>query len=150
MNTMVNATTTATLSEGYELVTKLMKERTTTTPPYQCLGRYGRTHFKDENGKTIYINGMDVMPILKDLSAPATWLFWTLAELRELNSNVCHLRAAVLSSCELNRLKKGYKELKEVQLIIRIKQEYYLINPKVFVPKFEHYESVQKRWDSLT
>lgn len=148
MNSMVNTTTTATLSKGEELITRVVKKKTCATPPFHCLGRYGQTHFVDGHGLKTSVQGMDVMPILKDLSSAGTWLFWTLAISRDIATNVCHLRVASLSSCEINRVKKSYKELKDAQLILRIKPEYYLINPKALLPQFEHYASVVLRWDS--
>jgi len=143
---MINTTTTATLSRSDELITRVVKKKTCPTPPFHGLGRHGITHFVDEHGLKTSVQGMDVMPILKDLSSAATWLFWTLAISRDIATNVCHLRIASLSSCEVNRVKKSYKELKDAQLILRIKPEYYLINPKALLPQFEHYASVALRW----
>jgi len=100
--------------------------------------------------------GLDMFPILEQLSAPATWMWWKLAQLRNETTNVTILRSGELSIYERRKLTKGFKELKTKQLIKRIKREHYLINPNALLPE-ENYKKPDEsnyltcltRWESL-
>jgi len=109
-------------------------------PPFRAYGTHGMTY---QN-----IEGLDVAPIVKDLSKAANHLFWETVERMNTLTNVRIIRGASLSPSEKVKLSKAFTELKSVDLMKRVKREHYMINPKAVI-SFKGYEQAQENWDKL-
>ena len=84
--------------------------------------------------------------ILANLSKVANNMFWTLMQTRKSNTNVCKFQAS--NQTERNRICKAYKELNSLNLVKRVKQNHYMINPKVIVP-LSTYEECKQAYEAL-
>ncbi|MHA3055821.1 hypothetical protein E0H77_06630 [Acinetobacter sp. ANC 4633] len=135
------------LNSGDELVASVTKKRQHHVPPYFAIGRSTFMNYRLEDGSQKVVEGFNMTSILRDLSANATWLFWTLVMERDLNTNIAQFTPIGIS--EKNKVKKGYKELEEAKLIIRVKRQTYLINPKAILPKFQDFAQVYAHWTDL-
>ena len=98
------ATVTASPGEILTVSTDPNKKVKAKIPPYSPIGAAGM-NYKSQ------ISGLDMVPILKDLSPNASWLFWTLADNRSRVNNQAVLEAKTLTKYEKQKLSKGYKEL---------------------------------------
>lgn len=76
----------------------------------------------------------------------ATWLLWRLIKSRDTNTNICVVRGSDLTVAEKARLLKGYKTLFDDNVILRLKREYYLINPNLVLPTNATFESILDSW----
>lgn len=117
------------------------KERNSKIPPYRNFGRAGISKGK--------IEGINASLIFADLSSAATWLFWNLENGRDHQTNISNFQTSNLTQAEKLKLSRGYKELKEKKLVIRVRNQHYLINPKIILPEFKRYEMIQAEWDRI-
>lgn len=85
--------------------------------------------------------------VLKNLSSRANWLFWSLVEKRNIFTNEAPFIAK--DTTESVKISHGYKELKDLKLVCRIKQQLYLINPSVILPKKKYYQIVLTHWNKV-
>ena len=84
--------------------------------------------------------------ILANLSKAANNMFWTLMQTRKSNTNVCKFQAS--NSSERVKVSRAYKELNSLNLVKRVKQNHYMINPKVIVP-LSTYEECKQAYEAL-
>ncbi len=110
-------------------------------PPYANFGREGTS-----SGK---VTGINSALIFADLSKSAAWLFWNLVAVRDYHTNICEFLTSNLTQAEKLKLNRAYKELKEKDLVKRVRNQHYIINPKVILPEFERYTTIQAEWDRL-
>lgn len=134
------------LKVGQHTTTSISRKYQNPTTPDFIIGK------QTMNYSTQKPEGVDFKEEMKKLStnASATWLFWELASRRNYKTNIAVLIAADLTTAELARVKSGYKALKEARLLVRTKQNHYLLNPHVFFPSDEHYSSVKDQWELIT
>jgi len=114
------------------------KKRTHIIPPFQCIGSEGMSKFN--------IQGLDLPPILINISGPAAKYFWQMVMDRDRTTNIVVIRGKDLSKYEKNKLSRIYLELHKADLVRRVKREYYMINPKAVLTKFENFEGCWNRW----
>ncbi len=90
--------------------------------------------------------------ILFDLSSNqnATWLFWLLDLNRDIKTNVAVIEPSSLTEAEVWKLKRGYKVLETLNIVKRIKNKHYLVNPKAIIPLTRCYPDVVNHWFQLT
>lgn len=93
------------------------------------------------------VNSKDMYTILENLSAPATKLFWTFIRTRNEDSN--QVRYLPTNKSERLKLDKAYKELRTLEVIKRVKQGIYLINPSAYLCTASKFEDVKAHWESL-
>lgn len=108
-------------------------------PPFLMFGREGKSAHN--------IKGINLAGLAKTLSPSASWFFWTLVELRDLETNTVRpedLRS--LSATESRRIPRAYKELSGLDLVQRVSKQTYLINPKAVIPKTLNYERIWEKW----
>lgn len=108
-------------------------------PAYTRIGRTGMTGSR--------IQGLNMLKILKNCSGSGGWLFWSLVEKRNVKTNVALLKNADLTRTEQKRLRRAYTELHNLDLVRRIRQNHYLINPKALLPTNETYNTVWTNWE---
>ena len=105
-------------------------------PPFSSIGRKGMSSTKD--------SGFDVHELFLNLSPTATWVFWYIDARRDYKNNLSFIISSSLTAAEKLKLNRAYKELEDKEVLIRIKRETYLINPKVMLP--ENYEATAEKW----
>jgi hypothetical protein len=91
--------------------------------------------------------GMDPMPLLLTINPKAVTFFIKLYTLRNDVTNV--VEYAPRTPAEANSIAKWYKDLVKIKLITRIKPKTYLINPHMFLPRFEFFEPVAEHWKKV-
>jgi hypothetical protein len=84
---------------------------------------------------------------LQNLSTPARWLWWTLVELRDNQTNIAVFKA--VTSKEKQRIIGAYKELYKLDFIQRIKRQHYIVNPSIFVSSQVNIQSIATQWSDL-
>ena len=89
---------------------------------------------------------------LFDLSSNqnATWLFWLLDLNRDIKTNIAVIEPSSLTEAEVWKLKRGYKVLETLNIVKRIKNKHYLVNPKAIIPLTKCYPDVVAHWFQLT
>ena len=114
-------------------------------PPFQAIGRSGMNN-------TAQIEGMEMNKILFNLSSNqnATWLFWLLDLNRNVKNNIAVIEPTSLTDAEVKKLKRGYKALEELNIVKRVKNKHYLVNPKAIIPLAKHYPEVVNHWFEVT
>ena len=96
------------------------------------------------------IFGIDLLRELANSSKAAQWLILKIKDgiAYENNYNpVVKVSSKVLTSTEQQYLAKGYKELKEKNIVKRIKNGHYMINPNALIPP--DYSSAIEIWESV-
>ena len=114
-------------------------------PPFQAIGRSGMNN-------SARIEGMDMGKILLNLSSNqnATWLFWLLVLNRNIKNNIAVIEPSSLTDAEIKKLKRGYKTLEELNIVKRVKNKHYLINPKAVIPDSHYYHVIVDHWLEVT
>lgn len=130
---------------GEEITVKAVKPLYPPKPNYAALGDKGMIHHKKTN---TYMFGFDPIPIFKILSQSATWLWWELVDIRNIDTNVSILRGKNQDPYQKQKISKAYKELASYSLVHRYKREHYLINPSAMLPKFDNFVAVSDKWES--
>lgn len=93
---------------------------------------------------------IDFFDLLKDMTKdPALQLLSSLLKVKDTVTNVALLDSSNMDQVDRNRVSKGYKELKERGIIVRIKRGVYLINPRLSPPYPEFHDTVYLRWLQL-
>ena len=115
------------------------KEEYEPTPPFDRIGA------NTDNG---YIKGFNnLCGVMEDMSSAAGWLFWRLTKLRNQKDNISILKAK--NNLEAKKIAKGYKELAEAKIIIRVKRQHYLFNPRVWFPSIGEFNNVCNDWRQI-
>ena len=83
-------------------------------------------------------NRMSTMDMIRNLTDSEYWLFKLIAEGMDLSTNIATIRGKELSKTEKRRLLRGYKGCRTKDLVRRVKREYYMINPAVFLTKSDN------------
>jgi len=130
------------VKQGQQARIKVSNEYKDILPPYKLIGRNG---INMKHG--IKVDGIDIAPILQNLKTASTWLIWELEQKRNpFNNEAVYIPT---TETEKSRVKAGYKELREVGLVKRIRRGTYILNPKAFIPHpTEEYVTVKNIWDS--
>jgi hypothetical protein len=84
---------------------------------------------------------------MANLSKNATWLIWTLQKDKNKVTNISKFDPK--NQTDKNKVSIGFKELKKLNLLKRIAPKTYLINPELFCPYKNRFDSVKQHWDSL-
>lgn len=90
-----------------------------------------------------------IATIMKELESNAYWLLWSLVEVRDYNTNVAVLNMAGLDAALKQRGVRGYKELRDKKLVLKVKRSHYMINPDFIKPDFNVYNECKLVWDKL-
>ena len=129
------------MAMGEEALISTQRKRNYKIPPFQCIGASGMSKFK--------IKGLDLPPIVKNLSKPANHFFWQAVEDKSSETNEVVIRGKSLSKSQKNQLSRVYAELHKANLIKRVKREHYMVNPKAALPNFNNFESCWTQWENL-
>lgn len=121
------------------------KKEGSSLPTFNMLGRGGINY---DTG----VRSMDMTEVLFNLShnTNATWLIWLLVKQRDYKTNIARLEPKDFTDAEVGRIKRGRKALEELNLIVRYKNNHYLINPLAFLPAKENYMGVCTQWLQIT
>ncbi len=117
---------------------KLLKKFRAYTPSFGMLGNIER------NTK---VPGINMHTILKNLSKNGSYHFWLFIENRNPKTN--HVKYLPSTPKERRALTKAYKELRTLDVLKRVKQGEYLINPKSFIPAGDNFPDALTEWNSI-
>jgi hypothetical protein len=112
------------------------------TDEYEDTPTFDRIGTNMFSGKLKPFQNLEI--VMENLSAPAHWLFWRLFRLRDRKTNICILIAK--DNIEAKRIARGYKELLAANIVMRIKRQHYLFNPKVWFPDKGNFRAVLDHW----
>ena len=108
-------------------------------PAYDCIG--GNVYF--ETNEPGYPK---LYKTLGSLSKKANEMFWAIVEVKDYKNNIGILKAN--NQTERNKLSAAYKELRKLDLLRRVKQNHYMVNPKVILP-LKHYPECKDKYFQL-
>lgn len=100
-------------------------------------------------------HGIDYIYISEDytsevlsLGKPAGRMLWNLIRERGFYTNESGYKVAgtTTAKCELTR---AYNELKKKNLVKRIRNQRYMVNPEAILPDEKRYDRVLEHWHSL-
>lgn len=136
----METTITADLEHGEELAITKRSRKGYAVPAFDCFG--GNTYMKTRVPafKDLYI-------VFRNLSKTAHWMWWDLIQNRNPATNEVVFEAT--DNLEAKKVAKAYKELRDSDLVRRIRRQHYLINPKAVLPVFENFRMVTDKWDNL-
>lgn len=84
-----------------------------------------------------------------ELSVTASWFWW--AKLNQhYDPETGTAEYIAPNKTEDNKKSKAYRELKDLNLVHRIKKGKYLLNPYAAIPDPKYFEEVRKHWDYIT
>lgn len=106
-----------------------------TLPAYDCIG--GNMYFETKEP-----GYPDLYKTLGSLSKKANEMFWSVVEVKNYKDNIGVLKAT--NQTERNKFSTAYKELRSFDLLRRVKQNHYMINPKVMIPVKHYSECIDK------
>lgn len=95
------------------------------------------------------IEGVPTIQILMSLSKATQQVFLDMEEFIDIHTNIIVYSPYPLTQVTRNKISKAYKELNAKDILKRVKQKTYLVNPKMFIPAGGNYLKVQEYWDSL-
>lgn len=93
------------------------------------------------------VKGMDMPTILGERSKVATWFWWKLIASRVSSTNEARFKPeGPRKAQDAQKVTKAYKELREANLVVRLRRGVYLINPNAYIPGGENYPIVNEQW----
>lgn len=126
------------LEEGVSYTASVSRQQEIKPPIQLAIGKEGYNKFK--------IKGFDPTPSYQKMSRSAHWVYWKLIQQRNVQTNIAVLRNKSITDYERKKLTKAYRELRGLNLLVRIKQETYMFNPKAIIPVEGYYLSAWDRW----
>jgi hypothetical protein len=90
-----------------------------------------------------------VAGVMKDLDSNAYWLLWSLIEIRNYSTNISVFSMANFDAALKARGVRGYKELRDKKLVVKVKRSHYMINPDFIKPDFNVYNDCKMVWEKL-
>lgn len=140
------------MAKGYKETT-IYSELTKAKFPVYFLAKSKKRDLTMEDIKNTANNAyvpIDFFDLLQDMTKdPALQLLSSLLKVKDTVTNIAILDSSNLSQVDKNRISKGYLELKERGVIVRVKRGVYLINPRLSPPYPEFHENVYLRWLQL-
>lgn len=113
--------------------------------------RLNRMTVKLEDSTMCELEGIDFLDLMKDLSTdPAIHLIADLIQAKNATTNLAPYDTSTLSPSEKNRVSKGYKDLEERGIIVRVQRGIYLVNPRLSPPYPDYFDSVCLHWTRIT
>jgi len=95
-------------------------------PPFRLVGRGGR----NKHG----LESMDTIDLLLTMDADERFFFRILNKTFDWKTNIGMVPVKGMSRAEKNKVYRGYRKLRERDVVRRIKSGIYMINPTVIVP----------------
>lgn len=91
----------------------------------------------------------DARKVLQTLTKTESWFFWEMDIAKDMETNEVMFSRSNCPAENRATYPAIMKNLIDKNMIVRIKQNHYLINPNVTMPKFESYSKVLAKWNSL-
>lgn len=88
----------------------------------------------------------DARELLKELTQTESWLFWTMDQKKDPKTNITSYSRKDLPDDKKNTYARTIKNLISKNMLVRVKQDTYLINPILSYPGFEYMKDVQFEW----
>jgi len=105
---------------------------------------FGDTHFSRVSTNIKIHDSKTTYDILRNLSLTGMRFFWNAIFTRDPQTNIFIKKAN--TPTEQNKIGRGYKQLRKVNILQRIKQQHYLVNPWVVLPTDEEFNSISANW----
>lgn len=87
-----------------------------------------------------------IYDVLEQLSVKSLKLFCMLAKVRDYNTNEAVLSRKNLDSQEVYALNRGYKQLEQLNILKRVRDETYLFNPDYLIPNTKQLSTVKEKY----
>jgi len=87
----------------------------------------------------------DLKEVWQSISKQGMWLWWELLYNRNIDNNI--VKYISPDKAAARRVSRAYKELFKLQFICRVKQQTYLMNPRVVIPRKQKFAAVARHWD---
>jgi hypothetical protein len=97
------------------------------------------------------VKSIDLLDIVIEISKAGQWLLLKIKDGINYDNDynpVVNIVSKELTSTEVQYLKRGYAELVVKDLVRRIKQGHYMINPNALIPP--NYDEAIKVWDEAS
>lgn len=91
----------------------------------------------------------DSRDVLETLSQPEALVFWRMDKYKNTDTNEVEFTSDHCGLSKTSTYPKTVNSLIAKNMIIRTKQNNYIINPNITLPKFEFYETVLAKWKLL-
>lgn len=116
---------------------QMLKKNNSSTPSFMMVGNGNR----DTQEKGTF--SMDYTKELLNMKAPERFMFRLLMENRRpydsnipyIKSNLSYIHNYKFSKTEKKYLILGYKELRRKDIVVRIRRQVYIINPRLVIPQ---------------
>lgn len=105
-----------------------------------------KTNYFMAVGKMVNDKGFNFVDVMSKLNPVAYRVFWEMVKVRDVDTNMVILDSSQHTSSQNSIISKGYKVLKEKELVIKVGKGSYLLNPHAILPTFEKVEEVNKEW----
>lgn len=92
-------------------------------------------------------NYPDLYTVIQNLSPSAAWIWWELIKGCDRRNSIAFYKP--VDKVAANRLYKGFRDLKKLDLVKRVKPNYYMINPIAFIPVKAEFNKAQALWKSI-
>lgn len=147
----MNLTVQTTLRKDENLIlSKEPKEPDTPKDPYITYWRIGKImpyiKLSDRDSSGQLAESDCTIEAISNLSKTASWFFWKLCSVRNEQSNIAEFTPK--DNTEAKKVTKAYKELNQLQLIVRTRRQQYLCNPEVFIPRPGYLTPVRDAWEN--
>lgn len=87
--------------------------------------------------------------IMKELSASANWLLWSLIPIRCIKTNIAEFVITKDTSRDSQRGVRGFKELNMLGLVRKVRKSVYMINPEFIYPDPTMEDYCKEQWNQL-
>lgn len=91
----------------------------------------------------------DARKVLQTLTKTESWFFWEMDISKDTETNEVMFSRNNCPEENKTTYPTIIKNLVDKNMILRVKQNHYLINPNVTMPKFDSYSKVLAKWNSL-
>lgn len=91
----------------------------------------------------------DSRDVLMTFTKNEAWFFWSMDKAKDIETNEVLFSRADCPEEKIHSYPQVIAGLIAKNVIIRTKQNHYIINPNVTLPKFDTYKDVLAKWESL-
>jgi len=132
------ANTDLRITHNEEIIVKTVKKNS--------FGKLFDSFSTDPHNKGLY----SIYDVLEQLSPKSLKLFCMLARNKDYRTNETVLLRSELDKEEIYALNKGYKQLESLNVVRRVRDETYLLNPDYVIPEHKNFKKIQEKYQKLT
>lgn len=106
----------------------------------------GKINYFIAVGKMVNDKGFNFVDVMSKLNPVAYRVFWEMVKVRDMDTNMVEIDSSQHTSSQNSIISKGYKVLREKELVLKVGKGSYLLNPHAILPNFEKVELVNREW----